>query len=144
MKKFLFLILVPLFLTVIFMVNGCKLDNPSNTHYTEFVIQIDSITHPNTVKLGSSLQIKFYGTIGPDGCYSFSRFDGGVEGKTINVTVYGRKSDEDVCTQQVQYLSGATLNVNQLDTGRYILHVHQPFPPDLTDTVFVSGLNELK
>lgn len=144
MKKYIFTLIAPLLFMSIFLWGGCKLDSPSNTQYTEFVMEIDSIIHPDTIRLGSSLPIKFYGTIGPDGCYSFSRFDGHFEGKNILITAYGRKSDETVCPDVMQYLQGLTLTVNQLDTGRYIIHVQQAFPPDLYDTVFVSGFGEVK
>ncbi len=144
MKKLIFLFLVPVSLLVIFMAGGCKLDNPSNVHYTEFVMQIDSIFHPDTIRIGGTLPIRFYGTIGPDGCYSFSRFNGTLDGRNINITAYSKVSDEEVCTQQIQYLDGVTLSVNQLDTGRYIIQVHQASPPNIIDTVFVAGFAELK
>jgi len=142
-KKYLFVLLATSALLVFFW-SGCKLDSPSDVHYTEYVLEIDSIIHPDTIRLGNSLPIKFYGTIGHDGCHSFSRFDGHFEGKTILITAYGRQSDETVCPSVEQYLQGLTLAVNQLDTGRYIIHVQQAYPPDLYDTVFVSGFGEVK
>jgi len=144
MKKSFYAPMALLAAVVLLALGSCKLDYPSVPHYTEFILQIDSITHPDTIRLGSLLPIRFYGTIGQDGCYSFSRFDGNLVGKMINVTAYGKKSDNQVCTQQEQYLDGRTLNVIQLDTGMYVIHILQALPPDITDTVYVKGLSPLK
>ncbi len=118
---------------------GCNPNNKDIPNYTEFMMQIDSIQHPTIIPLGRNLDIKFYGTIGPDGCYTFSRFDPKLDenNKVISVTAYGKHSDETVCDQSISYLEGATLSVSQLDTGRYIIHVFQPVPPDIYDTVYV-------
>ncbi len=116
---------------------SCRQDTYDLPKYTEFVMQIDSIQMPSTLKLGQSLKIKFYGTIGPDGCYVFSRFDPKAEGKTITVTAYGKHEEKSVCPDVISRLEGALLEVNLLDTGRYVVHVSQPSPPDIYDTVTV-------
>jgi hypothetical protein len=117
---------------------GCNPNNSDIPNYKEFIMQIDSIQHPSSIPLGRNLTIKFYGTIGPDGCYTFSRFSPSMQGRNINVTVYGKQSDATSCDTAVSYLYGAALNVTQLDTGRYIIHVSQPVPPDIYDTVYVQ------
>ncbi len=116
---------------------GCNPNNTDIPNYTTFVMKIDSIQHPSSVLLGRKLDIKFYGTIGPNGCYTFSHFDPSLQGRNINVTVYGQHSDATTCDMAVSYLNGAMLSVSQLDTGRYIIHVSQPNPPDIFDTVYV-------
>ncbi len=116
---------------------GCNPNNTDYPNYTEFVMQIDSIQHPSSILLGRNLNIKFYGKIGPDGCYTFSRFAPSLQGKNINITVYGKHSDATSCDTATSYLDGATLAVTQLDTGRYIIHVSQAEPPDIYDTVYV-------
>ena len=124
-------------LTVIFFFGNCKQDNLNPPKYTEFVMQIDSIQMPATLKLGQSLRIKFYGTIGPDGCYVFSRFAPQAQGKNITVTVYGKHEEKSLCPQVVSRLEGGLLQVNLLDTGRFVVHVSNPKPPDIFDTVRV-------
>ncbi len=144
MKKLLFLFLLPVSISAVFMLNSCKLDNPSDMQYTEFVMQIDSILYPDTVRVGNFLPIQFYGPIGPNGCYSFLRFSGSVNNRDINITAYGKKLDGDICTQKPQYLNGVILSVSQLEKGTYIIHVHEPNPPDLIDSVYVRGYAPLK
>lgn len=116
---------------------GCKPDNNNYPNYTEFVMHVDSIQHPSSLYLGSNLSIKFYGEIGPDGCYTFSRFSGKMQGREIQVTAYGKHEESTACDTAISYLYGATLTVSQLDTGRYVIHVFQPSPPDIYDTIYV-------
>jgi len=117
---------------------GCNPNNKAVPKYTEFMMHIDSIQHPSSLPLGQNLNIKFYGVIGPDGCYTFSRFSPSMQDRNINIIAYGKHSDATSCDMAISYLEGATLTVNQLDTGRYIIHVSQPNPPDIYDTVYVQ------
>ncbi len=125
-------------LAAVLFFGSCKQDNLNLPKYKEFVMQIDSIQMPATLKLGQSLKIKFYGTIGPDGCYVFSRFAPKAQGKNITITVYGKHEEKSVCPQVISRLEGGLLEVNLLDTGRYVVHVSNPNPPDIFDTVTVK------
>ncbi len=124
-------------LVSILFLGSCKQDHWDVPKYKEFVMQIDSIQMPSALKLGQSLKIKFYGTIGPDGCYVFSRFAPKAQGKNITVTVYGKHEEKNICPQVISRLEGGLLQVNLLDTGRYVVHVSNPNPPDIFDTVMV-------
>ena len=117
---------------------GCNPNNTDIPNYTTFVMRIDSIHYPSSIFMERDLNIKFFGTIGPDGCYTFSHFSPLLKNKNINVTVYGRHVDKTTCNDAISYLYGATLDVAKLDTGRYIIHVIQPSPPDIYDTVYVK------
>ncbi len=139
MKK---LKLLPVVISVMVLVTfffwGCNPNNTDIPNYTTFVIRIDSIQHPSSIFMERNLTIKFYGTIGTDGCYTFSHFSPSFKNKNITVTVYGRHIDKTTCNQSLSYLNGATLDVAKLDTGMYIIHVVQPSPPDIFDTVYVK------
>jgi len=117
---------------------GCNPNNTDIPNYTTFVIRIDSIQYPSSIFMERNLNIKFYGTIGTDGCYTFSHFSPTLKDKKITVTVYGKHIAKPICDQAISYLNGATLDVAKLDTGRYIIHVIQPSPPDIFDTVYVK------
>lgn len=136
MKKMSLVLTGLAFMAFLFLVSGCKLNSPT-PNFKEFAIQVDSIQLPDTVELGKTLYIKFYGTIGPNGCYSFSRFAGGINGKKIEVEVYGKYLQQSGCPQQVQYMNGISLRINPVDTGAYFVHVMEPRPPDIYDTVHV-------
>jgi hypothetical protein len=139
MKKTLFFVIGAAFTASLFLWGGCKLNGPSGPNYTEYSIQVDSIQHPDTISLGQQLPIKFYGKIGPSTCYSFSRFVGGVNNHDINIAVYGRyQSGLSNCVDSVQYLDGRQLSVNLITSGPFIIHIYQPSPPDLYDTIYVA------
>jgi len=139
MKKIkLFSVAIIMMVLFAFSFWGCNPNNTDIPNYTTFVMRIDSIRHPSSIFMERNLTIQFYGTIGPDGCYTFSHFSPSMKNKNINVTVYGRHVDETTCNDAISYLNGATLDVAKLDTGMYIIHVIQPSPPDIFDTVYVK------
>ncbi|MBE0649681.1 MAG: hypothetical protein IH595_02460, partial [Bacteroidales bacterium] len=83
---------------------------------------------------------KFYGTIGPSTCYSFSRFVGGVTNQQIDIAVLGKyTNNESNCASAVQYMNGDSLGLHLTTTGTFVIHVQQPTPPDIYDTVYVKG-----
>ncbi len=133
-----------LMVLTVFSIWGCSPKNTVVPNYNEFIMQIDSIQHPSSVFLGSNLPIKFYGMIGPNGCYTFSRFSPSLKNKTINITVYGKQEESTSCGTTTSYLNGGTLTVTHLDTGRYVIHVSQPAPPDIYDTVHVRLRSPVK
>jgi hypothetical protein len=138
MKKLILGVMSSGLIAILFLTGGCKLSN-SNPSYTEFAIQVDSIQHQDTIAFGKMLNIKFYGTIGPSACYSFSRFSGGVYDKQIDIAVLGKyKNGQNACASVMQYLNGDSLDVNLITPGSYIIHVIEPTPPDIYDTLFVS------
>lgn len=137
MKKLLFFILGSCFICSLLLIGGCKLGT-SGLDYKEYTIQVDSIQAPDTIALGDTLFIKFYGTIGNSGCFSFSRFVGGVNQRNIDITVLGKYAmGQNNCPAVMQYLNGIKLKVDPVSPGPNVIHVHQTAPPDLYDTVFV-------
>lgn len=137
MKKLLFALIGGSFLASLFLIGGCKLSS-SSPNYTEFAINVDSIQHPDTINYGKSLVIKFYGTIGPSTCYSFSHFAGNVSTHQVNVQVLGKYIDQSNCASETQYLNGDSLTLNQVDSGNFVIHVYRDTTADISDTVFVK------
>lgn len=138
MKKLLFGLVAVGFLTITFLLGGCKLGN-STPGYTEFAIQVDSIQYSDTVQYGQPLIIKFYGTIGPSTCYSFSRIIGSVSNNQADMKVLGKyTNDQNNCKSDPQYLDGNSVAVTQYVPGKFIIHVMQPSPPDIYDTVYIA------
>jgi hypothetical protein len=140
-KKGLLVILSVFLLSGFLLVNGCDNSPYDLPQYTEFQVHVDSIEHPSHIFLGQNLTIKFYAMLGPNGCYTFSRFDAKISGNMLNIAVYGKQEKSDVCNDGISYLYGGTLQVNRLDTGMYIIHVNQPVPPDIYDTVYVKKIS---
>lgn len=141
MKKLILGVMSSGLIAILFLTGGCKFSNLNNPTpaYTEFAVQVDSIQYPDTLMFGKTLNVKFFGTIGPNTCYSFSRFVGGVSQNQIDVAVYGKFTNDTAnCAQVVQYLDGKTLNVNLKLPGTYIIHLVEPTHPDIYDTLYVS------
>lgn len=139
MKKSLFFLIGSALVVSLFLLGGCSLNKTSGPSFTEFQMQIDSIQSPDSIAFGKALNIKFYGKIGPSTCYSFSRFAGGVNNRDINVAVYGKyQSGLSNCIDSTQYLNGKELSVNLITSGLFVIHVYEPTPPDIYDTVYVA------
>ena len=119
---------------------GCKKDeNPNN----EFLIQIDSIVHPDTIQLTDTLSVKFYGEVGPNGCYSFNRFErmdlaSGDPASAIKIKTWGKYEDNGNCTQQIVYLDGAEIGINGFIKGTFSILVIQPDGSIMTGLVYVK------
>lgn len=139
MKKLLFFALGSAFLVSLFFLGGCNLKNTASPTYSEYAIQVDSIQYPDTISAGQSLNVKFYGNIGPNTSYSFSRFVGGVSPNGIGVAVYGKYlAGQSNVVDSTQYLDGKVLTVTPNVNGNFIIHVYQPNPPDIFDTVYIT------
>ena len=115
--------------------SGCN-DNSPNTE--EYIIQIDSIVHPDTINFGEDLSIRFYGPIGPDGCYAFDRMEPEYVEDELLVTIYGIHTDNDVCTQAAVYMNGDELRVSEVPAGDLIIKAIQPDGSNITQNVFVK------
>lgn len=138
MKKQLFGLVAVISLAIMLLIGGCKLSS-TGPSYTEYAIQVDSIQYPDTVTYGNPLIIKFYGTIGTSTCYSFSRFAGNYASNQINVQVLGKyMNNQSNCATALQYLNGDSLAVTQYNSGNFVIHVLQPSPPDIYDTLYIT------
>lgn len=108
---------------------------------TYFLVEVDSISLADTITTADTLFISFYGTVGNNGCYSFSHFYPQTIADTINVEVWGKLAPGENCTSVMVYLEGEQLKIINFDEGTYFVHVKQPGGGLLTDslTVVPSG-----
>ena len=92
-----------------------------------FVIQVDSISGPTAVSGNAAFSLGFWGTIGPNGCYSFKEFKTTRSGSTLDITLYGRSIDGAgyACPQSVARLSGVEYTVSPPVTDPFTVVVHQ-------------------
>lgn len=104
---------------------------------TYFLVEVDSISLADTITTSDTLFISFYGTIGTNGCYSFSHFYPQTDEDTINVEVWGKLAPGENCTSVMVYLEGEQLNIINFDEGTYFVHVYQPDGSLLTDSLAV-------
>ncbi|MBI2429478.1 MAG: hypothetical protein HYV29_11920 [Ignavibacteriales bacterium] len=103
-----------------------------------FAVQVDSIAHAPSVLLNDTIIIKLYGTIGTNGCYSFSYFDDKLQPQRLDLTVVGERSASTVCTDVVVYLDGKEYRCVALQNGWFSINIRQPDESRLRDSVFVE------
>jgi hypothetical protein len=120
---------------------GCVKFDEEEEQDTYFLVEIDSISLADTITTSDTLSISFYGTVGNNGCYSFSHFYPQTNEDTINIEVWGKLAPGENCTSVMVYLEGEQLNILNFDEGTYFVHVKQPGGGLLTDslTVVPSG-----
>lgn len=116
--------------------SGCKKDDGPKIE--EYIIQIDSIIHPDTINFGSDLNIKFYGLIGPDGCYAFDRLEPKYDVGELAVTSWGKHTFLKNCTEQLVYMNGNTLLVSSIPAGDLTIKAIQPDGSSITQNIFVK------
>jgi len=140
MKKYYFVIVLSIVGFVV-SISSCKKDDDGPT-FEESVIKIDSIVHADTVALGGTLSIQFYGVIG-DGCDYFSRFediplDDGEYENSFKIKIW-RKTETGVeCTEQIKYLDGSTINLTGMLAGKFVIKVFQPDDSFIESEVFIK------
>lgn len=110
-------------ISLLFGTYGCKTNDPDTV---EYIISIDSILHADTITAGDVLDIKFYGTIGENGCYAFERFEPVYNNNVLSITSWGLHTESEMCTQQIQQLNGLSLQVSDLPAGNITIEAIQP------------------
>lgn len=113
------------------------LDLGDDEQESYFLIMVDSIKKADTITTNDTLSIKFYGTVGNDGCHQFYQFNTQNEINTINIEVWGVLYPGDNCTTQMIYLEGEELNIYNFDEGDYAIKINQPDGSMLTDSLTV-------
>jgi hypothetical protein len=108
----------------ILVLASCGIFGPSQA---SFLIRVDSIGAPNAITASESLTAHFYGTIGPDGCWSLADVDRHATSATLDVTFHGEhqvRSGND-CTSAPVALNHAEAVAPPLGTP-FTITVHQP------------------
>lgn len=129
-------LIITTILGYIILFTGClKLENEEQVTY--FIVEVDSIDLADTISTADTLSISFYGTVGNNGCYSFSQFNPQFYEDTIYVEVWGILSPGNNCAAVMVYLEGEQLHILNFDEGTYFVHIKQPDGSLLTDSIAV-------
>ena len=123
--------------SVIYLSSGCKKD--SNTDVREFIMTVDSVQHADTIALGEVFELKFFGVIGPNDCYEFSKFEPAFGDDNMEFTLYAKETKRDDCGGAGQYLNGGSVGITDVTAGEWSIKVNQPEGvTPLNSTVFVK------
>jgi hypothetical protein len=118
------------------VVSGCSTE-PGNTPIL-FRVRVDSVQVPSSVCLNDTIAIRLFGTIGGDGCYSFSHFEASRQAHILSLTVWGKLTPASVCPAVMVYLDGKEFRFVANDGGTQYINIHQPDGSKLVDSVRVS------
>jgi hypothetical protein len=103
---------------------NCELIGPSVDH---FVIRVADISAPSIISASDTLQIRFAGGIGPDGCWGLDRVDRQLTKARLELTFRGKHEDRIGfdCPQMPTALDYLEKIVPPLETP-FSITVHQP------------------
>ena len=137
MSKTLTIGLILIMSSVIYLSSGCSKNNDPEVR--EFQMTVDSIQHADTIALGEVLEIKFFGVIGPNDCYEFSRYDPAFGLDNMEFTLYAKETKRDDCAGSGQYLNGAGIGITDATAGEWSITVLQPEGvAPLTSSIYVQ------
>jgi hypothetical protein len=114
-----------------------ELSGSSDATIRYSMIQIDSIQAPDTISQDDSLALRFWGAVGPSGCYSFVHFDHSWQHSLLVMTVRGKHTTGKPCHHGFVSLWGEPF-VIESRRGKLGILVHQPDGSELRDSVIVK------
>jgi hypothetical protein len=117
---------------------ACTMTTEPTEETVLFQIKVDSISHPRAIMLGDTAAIRFYGTVGPDGCHSFSRFLVIRQPRAVDFVVWGKRTIATACPAVMVYLDGRTYRYLPSQRGMLVITVHQPDGSTLKDSLLVK------
>ncbi|HUX59375.1 MAG TPA: hypothetical protein VMV77_20550 [Bacteroidales bacterium] len=136
MKKIKSFFLFLMVITISFFLRSC-LSEPYS--YQDFLIKVDSIQIPDTITLNIPFDIKFFGTIGFDGCYSFKTFNQTVIDNDITIETWGTYENiNGTCPTVIVSLDGQKLNMTFHTPGIYNFNIIQPDNTSLVRQITVN------
>jgi hypothetical protein len=118
-------VFVYLTLTSIFL-SGCFIFEPDE--YTYYRIRIDSMYAPDSIPSTSNLEIRFWGYIGDDSCYSFSHFQALQQQNELDVTLWSKHHYvyRQTCPSANIRIENVVFRVFGLSPPSMRIRVHQP------------------
>jgi len=109
---------------IVFTSQGCKKDNSPETK--DFIINVDSIVHADTIDSTAVLEVFFYGKIGDNECFAFKEFTPVFGLNKITVTVVGEETLKNDCSGGPVYLDGKGVGFYDLTKGNWTINVIEP------------------
>ncbi|MBI3111254.1 MAG: hypothetical protein HYZ01_06750 [Ignavibacteriales bacterium] len=123
---------------IAFSIGGCSPSDGPSTDPVLFQVEVDSIAHVPSVALGDTADIKFFGTVGTDGCHSFSHFLVIRQPASVDFAVWGKRTMTSFCGDVMVYLNGNTYGYIPSQRGMLQISVHQPDGSTLKDSLLVE------
>ncbi len=143
LRSFVFVILTAVVAIVVggagcSMLSNSTSDDPPSVKAE--IAEVDSLEYPAEIASTDTLTVGFYGTVGPNGCYSFHRFDvDRAPGQlTITPVVRHTTADNVSCTMAIVPLNHTLTVAPPFPDGILEIEVPQPEGDDVRATVTVT------
>jgi hypothetical protein len=95
--------------------------------YEYYMIEVDSVYITEPVIANQIFDLEFFGYVGHNGCYSFSKFVLERQSNIIIVEVHGKLNVKSgVCSDVMVGLNGEKLSYKIEQKGNYTLRIKQP------------------
>ena len=117
---------------------SCSPTEGPSTDPVMFQVKVDSIAHVPSIVLGDTADIRFFGTVGTDGCHSFSHFLVIRQPTSVDFAVWGKRTMASFCGDVMVYLNGNTYRYIPSQRGTLQISVHQPDGSTLKDSLVVE------
>ncbi|MCW9708031.1 hypothetical protein [Fodinibius salsisoli] len=136
LKSRVYYLLILLFALVIGA--GCSVIN-GDTQSSTFTIKVDSINVPSEVASDDTLTVRPFGTVGPNGCYSFERFESSRTSSSLDLKLVGEltEGDDIGCFDAIVQLD-TVFKVPPPLEGSFEINIQQPDESVLSRTVEVK------
>lgn len=113
-------------LILLFLI-ACNSDDSDRAGYRYFTLSIDSVSVPDSIQFGEKLVIRYWGYIGPNGCYSFAYFEKRASSDSLFVKVWGKQDTAAfTCHAGEMVLRGEPCSFKNLNRGQYQIISLQP------------------
>lgn len=107
--------------------------------YDSFLIKVDSIGIQEKITAGEPFVIQFFGTIGNNGCYRFSKFKTEKQDSNIVVEAWEElETNAGICPAVMVYIDGEALSYQIKNPGNYVLRIKQPNGSFLEQQILVE------
>jgi hypothetical protein len=123
-------------LITVLVVASCS--TQPNTEPVQFIVKVDSMSHPSFAATSDTITIRLFGIIGPDGCHSFSRFEDTGQPLRLDLTVWGQVSSATACPAAMVYRNGKEYKLVATEQGWLSINIHQPNGSILRDSIIVK------
>ncbi len=129
-----------LFLLVAISTMSCQLLGIENRDVESYVVKVDSVNVASQVNFSDTLSVHLFGTIGPNGCHSFKRFDKSSTSSKLALKVIGEvvKGDNLGCTDAIVQLD-RIFQVEPPLQDPFEINIEQPDGSVLERTVEVTN-----
>lgn len=115
---------LPVITLFIFLIS-CR--NDLNNNSNDFLVLVDSINAPDTVRYSAPFDINFYGTVGFNTCERFISFKVTIQDNDINIEAWGTSEFKPgQCPDSLVLLNGQNLNLAIPSPGTYTIVVQEP------------------